>query len=203
MRAMYLIGLTGNIATGKSTIMQILAELGAEVIDADQLAHEVIQPGGPAYLKVIGAFGKEIVQSDGNLDRKRLGEIVFNDADRLRLLEQIVHPLVAERIVERLRQTDKPVVVIEAIKLIEARLAALCNEVWVVTSPKEVQLQRLKETRGLKRAEAKLRIDAQPPQQEKVKVANVVIKNTGSLDDLRKRVEEEWARVQQQLLVQP
>ena len=200
---MYLIGLTGNIATGKSTVMKILGELGAQIIDADDLAHEVIQPGGPAYLKVIGAFGKDVVQSDGNIDRKRLGEIVFNDGDRLRLLEQIVHPLVAERIVARLQHVSKPVVVIEAIKLIEAGLAAMCNEVWVVTSPKELQLARLKDTRALKRAEARMRVDAQPPQKEKVAVANVVIKNTGSLEALRQRVEEEWARVQQGLPAQP
>ncbi len=200
---MYIIGLTGNIATGKSTVMKILSELGAEVIDADHIAHEVIQPGGPAYLKVITDFGEQIVQSDGSLDRKRLGELVFGDPERLRHLEHIVHPLVAERIVERLQVSRKPVVVIEAIKLIEAGLAAMCNEVWVVTSPASLQLERLLDTRRLTRAEAKMRIDAQPPQPEKIKVANVVIENTGSLEALRQRVEEEWARVQRQLATQP
>ncbi len=194
---MYLIGLTGNIATGKSSMMTMLSELGAEVVDADRLSHEVIQPGESGYLKVIEAFGNDMVQSDGSIDRRLLGEIVFRDGDRLRVLEQIVHPLVAERIAERLQNATKPIVVLEAIKLYEAGLAALCNEVWVVTSPKELQLARLRETRGMTRAAAKTRIDAQPPQQEKVKRANVVIKNTGTLDDLRQKVEAEWARVQQ------
>jgi dephospho-CoA kinase len=197
---MFIIGLTGNIATGKSTIMKILAELGAEIIDADLIGREVQQPGGPAYLKVINAFGSTIVNSDGAIDRKKLGEIVFNYPDRLQLLEQIVHPLVVERIVERLKHVSRPVVVIEAIKLVEAGLAALCSEVWVVTSPKEAQVKRLREARGLKRSEALLRINAQPPQKDKVKIASVVFKNTGSLDDLSKQVEEEWARVQPPLL---
>jgi dephospho-CoA kinase len=183
--------------------MKMLSELGAEMIDADHEAHEVMLPGGPGYLKVIETFGDDLVQPDGQIDRKRLGEMVFNDPDRLRVLEQIVHPLVAQRIAERLQHTSSPVVVLEAIKLYEAGLAALCNEVWVVTSPKETQLARLRETRGLSRAAAKTRIEAQPPQQDKVKRADVVIRNTGSLDDLRKKVKSEWARVQQKLPVQP
>lgn len=200
---MFIIGLTGNIATGKSTVMKVLVELGAEMIDADLLGHEAQQPGGPAYLKIIDAFGSDIVTSEGSIDRRKLGEIVFNHPDRLARLEQIVHPFVAERIVERLRQATKPVVVIEAIKLIEAGLSALCSEVWVVSSPKEVQLARLRASRGLTRSAALLRINAQPPQKEKAKVASVVFKNTGSLEELRKQVEEEWARVQPPLHSQP
>jgi dephospho-CoA kinase len=200
---MFLVGLTGNIATGKSSVMQMLGALGAELIDADQEAHDVILPGGPGYLKVIEAFGHEVMQPGGDIDRKRLGEIVFKDGERLRVLEQIVHPLVAERVAARLQSATRPVVVLEAIKLFEAGLATLCNEVWVVTSPKELQLARLRETRGLSRAAAKMRIDAQPPQQEKIKRADVVLKNTGSLDELRSKVESEWARLQQKLPVQP
>ena len=193
---MFIIGLTGNIATGKSTVMNMLAELGAEIIDADVLGHEVQQPGGPAYLKIIDAFGSDIVTSEGTIDRRKLGEIVFNHPDRLVKLEQIVHPFVAERIVERLRQASKPVVVIEAIKLVEAGLSALCSEVWVVTGPKELQLARLRASRGMTRSAALLRINAQPPQKEKIRHASVVFKNTGTLEDLRKHVDEEWARVQ-------
>ena len=200
---MYLIGLTGNIATGKSTVMRMLGELGAEIIDADREGHAVIQPGGPGYLLVIEAFGPEVVQPDGQIDRRRLGEAVFNDAERLRVLEQIVHPLVSLRIAERLQQSASPVVVLEAIKLFEAGLSELCNEVWVVTSPKEVQLARLCTTRGLSRAAAQTRIDAQPAPQDKIKRADVVIANEGSLDELRQQVESEWARIQQKLPVTP
>jgi dephospho-CoA kinase len=199
----FIIGLTGNIASGKSTVMKMLAERGAEIIDADLLGHEVQQPGGPAYLKIIDAFGSDIVTSEGSIDRRKLGEIVFNHPDRLERLEQIVHPFVAERIVGRLRQATKPVVVIEAIKLIEAGLSALCSEVWVVTSTKELQLARLRASRGLTRSAALLRINAQPRQKQKAKQAAVVFKNTGSLDDLRMQVEKEWARVQPPLLSQP
>ncbi len=194
---MYIIGLTGNIATGKSTVMRMLKELGAEIIDADLVGHEVMLPTGPAYRKVIDAFGQGIVSGDGSIDRRRLGVIVFNDANRLQVLEHIVHPQVEVRIRETLKETVKPVVVIEAIKLIEAGLNALCDAVWVVTSPKELQIDRLRETRGLNRADALLRIEAQPPQEEKVKAADVVIENAGSVEALRRRVEEEWARVQQ------
>ena len=143
------------------------------------------------------------MQPDGTLDRALLGDVVFNDGERLRVLEQIVHPLVGERIAERLQSTTSPVVVLEAIKLFEAGLAELCNEVWVVTSPKELQLARLRTGRVLTRAAAKTRVDAQPPQQQKAKRADVVIKNTGTLDDLRHTVEAEWARIQQTLPSQP
>jgi dephospho-CoA kinase len=198
----YLIGLTGNIGVGKSTVMQILRELGADTIDADRVAHEVIQPGGKAYLKVINAFGHAIVQNDGLLDRKQLGAIVFNDPERLQLLESLVHPAVEEKLLERLQTTTAAVAVVEAIKLIEAGLTKFCREVWVVTSPQATQLARLAQTRGMSRAEAERRISAQSPHTEKIKHAQVVIENVGSLETLRKKVEAEWARVQQQLKAQ-
>ena len=193
---MFIIGLTGNIATGKSTVMRILGELGAQVIDADLVAHDVMRPGGSAYLKVIGAFGDTIVSSDGEIDRRQLGAMVFSDAERLQVLERIIHPLVVARIGELIHESTASVVVIEAIKLLESGLNTLCTEIWVVTSPRATQIKRLKETRGLKRSDAIMRIDAQPPQAEKVKAANVVIQNIGSPEDLRRRVEQEWARIQ-------
>jgi len=200
---MFIIGLTGNIATGKSTITHVLAEHGAEIIDADLIGHEVQKPGGPAYLKIIEGYGGEILTPEGSIDRRKLGEIVFNDPGRLHQLEQIVHPFVVDRIVARLRESTGSVVVIEAIKLIEVGLAGLCSEVWVVTSTKEQQVARLRESRGMTRKAALLRIHAQPPQADKVRLASVVFKNTGSLDELRARVEGEWARVQPPLPSQP
>ena len=198
----YLIGLTGNIGTGKSTVMRILQEFGAEIIDADRVAHEVMQPGGKAYLKVIEAFGDSILQADGSFDRKKLGAVVFSHPEKLQQLESITHPAVEEKLVEHLQTTQSPVVVFEAIKLIEAGLTKLCQEVWVVTSARETQLKRLAETRHMSRADAERRLSAQKPQAEMVKAAQVVIDNSGSLETLRKTLEAEWARVQRQLAAQ-
>ncbi len=193
---MYVIGLTGNIATGKSTVMAILAELGAEIIDADKVAHELMLPGAPAYVQVVAEFGAGILAADGEIDRKKLGAIVFADSERLRRLDDIVHPLVVRHVAAYLPLVKRPVVVMEAIKLIEAGMTALCDEVWVVTSPPELQAARLMQSRGLTRAEALTRINAQPPQSEKARVAHVVLANDGSLADLRRRIVDEWTRIQ-------
>ena len=188
------IGLTGNIGTGKSTVMGMLAELGAIGIDADKVAHQVVIPGEPAYAQVLAEFGPEIAPNDGPIDRARLGQIVFSDPTALARLEAIIHPAVSVRISRMVADAQAPVVVIEAIKLLEAGLSVrLCNQVWVVTAPRAEQIQRLIATRGLSAQEAILRIDAQPPQEEKVARADVVIDNSGSLEDVRRQVEQAWA----------
>lgn len=193
---MYVIGLTGNIATGKSTVMAILAELGAEIIDADTVAHELMLPRAPAYVQVVAEFGDGILAADGAIDRKKLGAIVFRDPVRLHRLDEIVHPAVVRHVAEYLPHAKRPVVVVEAIKLIEAGMTALCDEVWVVTSPPELQAARLMQSRELTQAEALARINAQPPQSDKVRVAHVVLANDGSLADLRRRIMDEWTRIQ-------
>ena len=187
------IGLTGNIGTGKSTVMGMLAELGAIGIDADKVAHDVVMPGEPAYALVVAEFGPEIAPNEGPIDRARLGQIVFSDPAALARLEAIVHPAVSERISRLVADALAPVVVIEAIKLLEAGLSVqLCNEIWVVTAPRSEQIQRLMTTRGLSTQEAILRIDAQPPQEEKVARADVVIDNSGNLANVRRQVEQAW-----------
>ena len=187
------IGLTANIGTGKSTVMGMLAELGAAGIDADKVAHDVVAPGEPAYALVLAEFGPEIAPNQGSIDRARLGQIVFSDPTALARLEAIVHPAVSERISRLVADALAPVVVIEAIKLLEAGLSIrLCNQVWVVTAPRAEQIQRLMATRGLSAQEAILRIDAQAPQEEKVARADVVIDNSGSLEDVRRQVEHAW-----------
>ena len=189
-----IIGLTGNIGTGKSTVMGMLAELGAIGIDADKVAHEVVAPGEPAYAQVLAEFGPEIASNGGPIDRARLGQIVFSDPTALARLEAIVHPAVSLRISRLVAEAQAPVVVIEAIKLLEAGLSVrLCNQVWVVTTPRAEQIQRLIATRGLSAQEAILRIDAQPPQEEKTARADVVIDNSGNLEDVRRQVEQAWA----------
>lgn len=191
--AKLVIGLTGNIGVGKSTVMAMLAGLGAVGIDADKVAHQVMEPGQPAYAPIIARFGPQIAPEHGPIDRLRLGQIVFSDPAALADLEAIVHPAVFQVIQRRVDEADAPVVVIEAIKLLEAGLSRqLCQQVWVVTAPRAQQIQRLMQTRGLSEAEATLRIDAQPPQADKIAQADVVIDNGGSLEDVRAQVERAW-----------
>jgi dephospho-CoA kinase len=187
------IGLTGNIGVGKSTVMALLAGLGAAGIDADKVAHQVMEPGQPAYDQIVARFGPLIAPAGGPVDRMRLGQIVFSDPAALADLEAIVHPAVFQVIQRRVAEAGAPVVVIEAIKLLEAGLSRqLCQQVWVVTAPREQQILRLMGSRGLSEAEAALRIDAQPPQADKVAQADVVIDNGGSLDEVRAQVERAW-----------
>jgi len=195
----YIIGLTGNIATGKSTVGQMLASLGARYIDADAIAHQVMAAGTPVYRAILAEFGPDIITDNDQIDRRRLGDLVFADPARLRRLEEIVHPAVIRRIGELLAQATEPVVVIDAIKLLESGLAGMCHAIWVVTCPQAQQVERLMRTRGLSKEEALLRIQAQPPQEEKVRLANVVIDNSGDLSTTWRQVKEAWERVQRAL----
>ncbi|MBN1136414.1 MAG: dephospho-CoA kinase [Anaerolineae bacterium] len=201
-RRHFLIGLTGNIATGKSLVAQMLAELGARVIDADQVAHTVMRPGGPAYDAVVEAFGAGILieaDADGTIDRAKLGAIVFRDPAALRRLERIVHPATVAAVNRLIAAAAEQVVVVEAIKLIEAGMYRRYEALWVVTAPREVQIARLMAIRALSEAEAALRVDAQPPQAEKAALADLVIVNDGSVADLRLKVEAAWAEVKRRV----
>jgi dephospho-CoA kinase len=190
-----LIGLTGNIAAGKSLVAQMLAELGAFVIDADRVAHEVIAPDGPAYDAVIEAFGRDVVAPDGTIDRGKLGEIVFRDPKALERLEKAVHPATIAKVTLRILQATEPVVVVEAIKLIEAGMHRAYDALWVVTAPRSLQIERLVNGRGLPERKAALRVDAQPPQKDKAAVADLVIVNDGSVDALREKVRAAWTEI--------
>lgn len=194
-RTPYLVGLTGNIATGKSEVARMLARLGARVIDADEVAHEVMQPSGPAYGGVVEAFGPQILTAGGAIDRARLGEIVFRDPAALRRLEAAVHPAVIAEVGQRIAHASEPVVVVEAIKLIEAGMHRHYDALWVVTAPRSLQIARLMAARGLTAAEAALRVDAQPPQEAKAALADRVIHNDGDLDDLHNKVEAAWEQI--------
>jgi dephospho-CoA kinase len=184
----YLIGLTGNIATGKSAVAKMLQDLGVTVIDADALVHDLQRPGTPTYEAIVAAFGRGILDRVGEIDRKALGSIVFAAPDRLRVLESILHPAVAIESQRRIEKAPTHVIVYEAIKLIEAGRADMCDAIWVVTARPEVQLQRLMRTRGMSEAEARQRINAQPPQSEKLKYATVVIDNSGELIETQQHV---------------
>jgi dephospho-CoA kinase len=194
----YLIGVTGNIACGKSTVLRRLAELGAETIDADTVVHALQEPGEPVWAAIRDEFGPGVIAADGRLDRRALGAIVFADPARLARLEELTHPAVRVRIlaqVEEAARRDVRVVVVDAIKLYEGGLADHCDETWVVTCAPEQQLARLIARNGFGEAEARQRITAQPPQAEKIARADIVIDNSGSLDETRAQVDAAWSRL--------
>jgi dephospho-CoA kinase len=188
----YRIGLTGNIATGKSTVGKMLADLGAERIDADHVAHTMIAPGGAAYAGVIDAFGPTLLAPDGAIDRRKLGAIVFADPNALARLETLVHPPTIAEVERRIDASDAQVVVVEAIKLLESGMAETYDAVWVTTCAEETQVARLMTTRGLTRETALQRIQAQPPQAEKIARAGVVIDTNGTLEQTREQVVTAW-----------
>ncbi len=188
-----IIGLTGNIGTGKTTVLRMLAARGARIIDADQVAHQVMAPGGIAYAPILALFGRGILDASGAIDRSRLGQLVFGNPDKLAQLEKIVHPAVYAAVNAEVQAAAEPVVVIEAIKLLEAGMAAaLCDQVWVITSPVDQQVERLMRDRGMSRAAAEARMATQSPQSFKVSQADVVLDNSGALADLDKQVEAAW-----------
>jgi dephospho-CoA kinase len=188
----FVIGLTGNIATGKSVVRRMLEHLGAYGIDADALGHRAIAQGAPGYQPVLDTFGRWILSDDGQIDRGKLARVVFADADALARLEGIVHPLVSQAIDVLVRRSNQRVIVIEAIKLIESGLRSRCDSLWVTHAMQEIQLVRLMKKRGMSEAVAHQRIGAQPPQEEKIAAANIVIRNDGSFEDTWKQVVAAW-----------
>lgn len=191
----YLIGLTGNIAVGKSLVRETLAQLGAAAIDADQVAHQVIRKGEAAYEDIIAAFGDGIVADDGEIVRAALGAIVFADPARLKQLEGITHPAIRRRIDQLIRATDARVVVIEAIKLLEGELKNAVDAVWVVDASREAQRKRLISERGMTAAEAARRIALQNSQADKLRQADVIIRNDGNIEDTRAQVQRAWLAI--------
>jgi len=190
----YVIGLTGNIATGKSVVRKMLEHLGAYGIDADALAHRAIAKGAPGYRPVIETFGKWVVAQDGEIDRSRLARVVFADPQALTQLESIIHPLVEQAIGILVQRAPQRVIVIEAIKLLEANLNKSCDSIWVTYAPPEIQMTRLIQGRKMSESEARQRIAAQPSQEAKLAAANIVIRNTSSFTETWKLVNTAWQR---------
>lgn len=195
----YVIGLTGNIGVGKSVVRQMLQHSGAYTIDADSLAHQVMMPNAPAYKPILSTFGQFIVGTDGRINRQMLGQIVFSNAEALKKLEAITHPIIRQGIDALIKRSTQRVVVIEAIKLIEGGLADLVDDVWVVDVKPQVQYKRLIEKRKMSEAEAKQRILAQGPQAEKLKRANVIVDNNGNVEDTWKQVQKQWGEIRKKL----
>jgi dephospho-CoA kinase len=191
----YVIGLTGNIATGKSVVRKMLEHLGAYGIDADVLGHRAIERGAPGFQPVIDAFGKWILNQDGQIDRTRLARVVFADADALKQLEQIVHPLVDEAINLLVRRSNHKFIVIEAIKLLESNLINACDTIWITYAAQDVQLERLINKRNVKESMALQRINSQPSQETKIAKADVVIRNENGFENTWNQVVNAWRAI--------
>jgi len=196
---MIVIGLTGGIASGKSTVAKILAELGAMVIDADKVGHEALRPHTEAWRKVVAAFGKEILGQNEEIDRSKLAQLVFNDPKGLKRLNSIMHPLMHEMVrkkIEGLRREGAEVVVLEATLLIEAKWTDLVDQVWVTISPEESVINRLISQKRFTEEQARARIKSQTPISRRARRADVVIRNDSDVATLRKKVEGLWQKLQ-------
>ncbi|NCP86305.1 MAG: dephospho-CoA kinase [Anaerolineae bacterium CG_4_9_14_3_um_filter_57_17] len=190
-----IIGLTGNIATGKSVVRKMLEHLGAYGIDADALSHRAIARGAPGYQPVVDAFGKWVLTPDGEIDRAKLGRLTFADPEAMSRLEDIVHPLVFQAIGMMIRRAGQKVIVIEAIKLLESGLRNTCDSIWTVDVPQQAQVRRLMEKRGMSRDEAEQRIHFQSEQSQKVSAASIVIQNAGSFEETWRQVVTAWKKI--------
>ncbi|MBB2746904.1 UNVERIFIED_ORG: dephospho-CoA kinase [Microbispora rosea subsp. rosea] len=187
------VGLTGGIGSGKSEVSRRLAARGAVVVDADKIAREVVEPGTPGLAEIVEVFGEDVIRPDGTLDRERLGAIVFADAEKLKVLNGIVHPKVGERSEQLQREApDDAVVVYDVPLLAENNLAPLYDVVIVVDTPDEVRLERLLRFRGMPEADARARIAAQASREDRLRIADIVIRNEGSLGNLDAQVDKVW-----------
>lgn len=187
------VGLTGGIGSGKSEVSARLAERGAVVIDADEIAREVVEPGTPGLAAVAAEFGADVLLPSGALDREKIGRIVFADSDRLAALNAIVHPLVGERMQELMDAAPAEAVVVYDVPLLaENGLAGMYDEVVVVDAPEEAQLDRLVARRGMTEEDARARMAAQASRADRRAVATRVIDNSGTLDDLKTQVDALW-----------
>lgn len=203
LRTMLKVGLTGGIGSGKSEVARRLSARGAVVIDADQIAREVVEPGTQGLARVVAAFGDGVLREDGSLNREKLGSIVFADSERLAALNAIVHPLVAERVGTLQSQADdKAVVVYDVPLLAENKLAPMYDVVIVVDAGDETRLARLAKYRNMPPGDAKARIAAQASRDDRLAIADVVISNEGPIEELDARVDEVWSELSRRLTAQ-
>lgn len=196
------IGLTGGISSGKSTVSAFLAKLGAAVINADEIGHEAFRPHTEIWRQVVTAFGEGITKTGGEIDRQKLGEIVFNDAISLEKLNEIMHPAmyrIAEQKITELLKKGMDIIVLEAPLLVEAGWLPLVDTVWVTIADEITVVKRLCRRNGLSEEQAMARIRSQLPAEEKVKYADVIINTGGTLDEVQDRIEELWYNLHKQL----
>jgi dephospho-CoA kinase len=191
----FVLGVTGNIASGKSTVVRRLVEHGAVAFDADLVYRELVGPGQPLLATLAVHFGDHIIAPDASLDRAALGAIVFSDPAKLRELDELTHPAVIAEIDRRVAAIDQGVVVIDAVKLVESGHADHCHSVWVVTTDTEAQVQRLAKRNRLSLLEARRRVEAQPPMAAKLARADRVIDNSGEIEDTMAQVDAGWREI--------
>ncbi len=199
---MKIIGLTGGIGSGKSTVSKFLADLGAVVIDADKVGHEVFKPGTKAWQEVVDAFGQGIISADGTIDRRKLGEILFSNPGARAKLNQVMHPLIYEQVKSLIEEYGKKgvaIIIVEAPLLLEVGWKSLVDEVWVTSASEATVIKRLKEQKGLLEAQSLARIRAQLTDEERIRQADVVIDTDCALDELKERVEALWRKLRSRI----
>ena len=186
MMKQWILGITGGVGCGKSTVLDILQkEYGAYVIQADIVAHELMEPGQISYNAIVENFGKKILAEDGRIDRKALGAIVFADEEKLALLNSLTHPAVKEEIRRRIAESRDPFIVIEAALLLEDHYDEICDEIWYVYADREVRFQRLAASRGYTREKSQSMMDNQMSDDELHQRCQAVINNSGTLEETR------------------
>lgn len=195
-----IVGLTGGIASGKSTVANMLSELGARVIDADVIARKIVEPGEPAWVDIKETFGEEVFHEDGPLDREALGQVVFGDERARKKLEAITHPRIGQRMMERAQQIQREGhrwVIYDAALIVENGIHEWLDSLIVVAADRDVQIKRLIERDGISREDALKRIDSQMPLEKKIAVADYVIDNNGTLEETQEQVEQLYQQIEE------
>ena len=197
---MLIVGLTGGIATGKSTVVAMFEKRGARILDFDVMARVVVEPGMPALQDIVAYFGQSVLKDDGPLDRTKVGEIVFGDAEKRKTLEGFIYPRLFEEYARRVKEVEEKhpdaLVLVDTPLLFEANLEHMFEKIIVVHSTREEQIERMVERDGLDREDAIMRLEAQMPTEEKLKRADYVIHNSGSLEEVESEVDEIWETLQ-------
>jgi dephospho-CoA kinase len=188
----FVIGVTGGIATGKSSVLRLLTERGVDTIDADAVYHSLIAAGGALVEPIAARFGRDMVADDGSIDRRALAGIVFADRRALADLDAITHPAVLSAVEERIARSPASHVAVDAVKLIESGMAERCDAIWLVVANRTVQKERLMQRNGLTSEEAEIRLAAQPDEAPRRERADIVIENSGDFDALAGQVEAAW-----------
>jgi dephospho-CoA kinase len=199
---MKIIGLTGGIGSGKSTAAHFLAELGSEVIDLDKVGNEALKKGKKAYKKALEEFGDTILDKNGEIDRAKLGNVVFKDRDSLNRLNTIIHPEIDKTVAQKTKEYRRrgvKVLVLEAAAMLEAKRNWQVDEIWVTITPGKTVFERLKQRSGYNEADTKARVNSQMSNEERIKRANVVINNDGTLNQLKSHVKTEWDKLLKRL----